>query len=109
MDDSTWPILDFSHAVFNDGRNTTVRRGNRWHGVAQARLRMPDGTLSSPIALATELKRFDALTADDIRCEHDPHCRTVPGLLAELRRHYPGFNPDEVVTLCHFDIDGGAD
>lgn len=108
MDDSDAPILDFANATFNDGRNTTVRRGSRWHGVARARLRLPDGSLSSPVALQTELKRFDALTAQDLRFEHDPRCRTVQGLLAELRRHYPGFDPDDVVTLCHFDVEGGS-
>jgi hypothetical protein len=96
------PILEFSNPVFQPGRNTTVRRGRKWHSVPAARLRLADGSLSPPVSLQTHIKRFDHLCAADIAFEHDPPCRTVAGLLAELRRCYPGFAEHEEVTLCHF-------
>ncbi|HRN60852.1 MAG TPA: hypothetical protein PLF73_00115 [Luteimonas sp.] len=96
------PILEFANPVFLPGRNTTVRRGTRWHGVTVARLRLGDGSLSPPVALDTELRSFRDLDEDALRFEHDPDCRTPHGLLAQLRIHYPGFGEDETVTLCHF-------
>ncbi len=100
------PVLTFVLPVFNRGRNTTVRRGRKWHTVAQARLQLGEGSLSPPVELQTELKQFSALTQADLRFEHDPSCRTVDGLLLVLKRIYPGFGAEEEVTLCHFDFDG---
>lgn len=96
------PILEFVNPIFLTGPNITVRRGDKWHGAPQARLRLADGSLSPPVALHTELKRFDRLNAADLACEHDPACRTPAGLLAVLQQIYPGFSADEEVTVCHF-------
>ena len=96
------PILEFANATFLEGRNTTVRRGVRWHGVPVARLRLQDGSLSPPVALETELRVLRDLDAEALQFEHDPACRTLQGLLAELGRHYRGISEDETVTLCHF-------
>ena len=96
------PVLEFVNAVFHAGRNTTVRRGTRWHGVPTARLRLADGRLSLPVTLATELRIFRDLDAHALRFEHDPVCRTPQALLVQLQAHYPGFAEDEIVTLCHF-------
>lgn len=96
------PVLSFSAPLFNRGRNTTVRRGRKWHGVAQARLQLGDGSLSPPVELQTELKRFSALTDADLRFEHDPDCTSIGGLLLALQRLYPGFSAEEEITLCHF-------
>ena len=98
------PVLSFRVPVFNHGRNTTVRRGRKWHAVAQARLQLDDGSLSQPVELQTELKEFSALIGAELRHEHDPACRTVAGLLLVLQQLYPGFGPEEEVTLCHFDF-----
>lgn len=98
------PILEFDNPTFHPGRNTTIRRGDRWHAVAQARLRLRDGSLSPPIPLETTLKQFSALSEIEIQFEHDPDCRKLAGLLLELQRLYPGFDPDENITLCHFTL-----
>lgn len=100
------PVLSFNLPRFNRGRNTTVRRGCKWHAVAEARLLLGDGSLSPPVKLQAELKKLTTLTDADLRFEHDPACRTVGGLLLVLRRLYPGFSAEEEVTLCHFDFDG---
>lgn len=100
------PVLTFVLPVFNRGRNTTVRRGRKWHAVTEARLQLGEGNLSLPVGLQTELKQFSALTQADLRFEHDPSCRTVDGLLLVLQQIYPGFDAEEEVTLCHFYFDG---
>lgn len=99
------PLLDFVNPQFHPGRNTSVRRGERWHGVSRAQLqRHPDGPAIT-VALSTRLLRFDTLTCADLRDEHDPRCRTPDGLLQVLRRIYPGFDAGERVTLVHFVLD----
>ena len=100
----TCPVLEFRTPLFHTGRNSSVRRGDRWHGVTQASIRLPDGGLSPPLPLQTELRHFKSLEGSDLRCEHDPSCRTVAGLLAELQRIYPGFTAEEEVTLLHFTL-----
>ncbi|WP_269789918.1 hypothetical protein [Stenotrophomonas sp. Iso1] len=97
------PLLGFANPQFHTGHNISVRRGDRWHGVVQARIDRGAGRLSAPLPLLTELRRFDTLTAADLRDEHDPACRTPEGLLAVMRRLYAGFQRDEMVTLVHFD------
>jgi hypothetical protein len=99
------PVLAFDLPQFRPGRNTRVRRGGKWHAVAEARLQLGDGSLSRPIGLRTELKKFSALTEADLRFEHDPTCRTVGGLLLVLQGLCPEFSTEEDVTLCHFDLD----
>jgi hypothetical protein len=98
------PILEFNTPTFPPGRNTTIRRGDRWHSVPEARLRLRDGSLSPPTPLETALKKFSALSESDIRFEHDPKCRTLEGLLHEMQRIYPGFDPEEDITVCHFNF-----
>ena len=52
---------------------------------------------------ATQIEDFGrVLTAADLADEHDPACRTPPGLLAVMQQLYPGFEQDETVTLVHF-------
>lgn len=98
------PLLEFRNPRFHPGLNTSVRRGPRWHGVAEARIPLPDGRLSPPLPLRTELRRFDTLNDADLAAEHDPDCRTRVSLLLELQRIYPGFTAEEEVTLVHFTL-----
>ena len=107
--DAGMPILEFARATFLAGRNTTVRRGTRWHGVPAARLRLADGGLSPPVALETVLRVFRELDEADLRFEHDPACRTPTGLFDELALHHAGFGEDETVRLCHFLFGGGGE
>lgn len=105
MDQSPAPLLTFVNPQFHRGRNLTVRRGSRWHGVALARLQLPPGVPEPTVALTTQLRLFNTLTAADLRDEHDPSCRTPEGLLQVLQQIYPGFQADETVTLVHFVLD----
>ena len=98
------PVLEFDTPTFHPGRNTTIRRGDRWHAVPEARLRLRDGNLSRPTALETAVKTFSTLSERDIAFEHDPKCRTLAGLLQEMQRIYPGFDPGDVITVCNFHV-----
>ena len=100
--DNPVPLLGFADPVFLPGKNTSVRRGQRWHDVPRVRLELAPGRFSAPVALQTRCCRFDQLQAADLACEHDPTCRSVAGLLAVMQRHYPGFSPTEVITVCDF-------
>lgn len=100
------PLLGLAHPHCHPGRNLSVRRGTRWLGVAAARLPLPGGGTSAPLPLQTRSCRFDRLTAADLADEHDPAGRTPAGLLVLMQRHYTGFQPHEVVTLCAWDWPG---
>jgi hypothetical protein len=99
------PLLGFAQPRFHAGRNTSVRRGERWQGVSVARLQLGRYCWSAPLALQTERRCFNTLTAYDLRDEHDLRCRTPDGLLAVMQQLYPGFQVEEIVTLVHFQLD----
>lgn len=94
------PTLEFQNPVFNAGRNTTVRRGSRWHGRSWAKIRLGDGDVI--VKLYPMTHDFYLLSDHWLRHEHDPACRTVDGLFAEMQRIYPGFKRHEEVTVIDF-------
>ena len=98
------PELHFAQPHFHIGRNTSVRRGTRWHGVAEAWLQLPSTSQARRVRLRTELRPFCELTEAELACEHDPRCRTPAGLLAVMQQLYPGFSAAETVTLVHFEL-----
>lgn len=102
MDLTPAPLLTFVNPQFHRGRNTSVRRGSRWHGVPHASVERHVGQPAITVALTTQLRHFNSLTAADLGDEHDPGCRTLEGLLRVLQQIYPGFQADETVTLVHF-------
>lgn len=95
-------VLQFTRHVFKPGRNTTVRRGRKWLHRPHALIDLGDEKPSMLAMLTTNLMPFHLLTDHWLRDEHDPSCRTVSGLLNEMRRVYPGFKSHEDVTLVNF-------
>lgn len=91
--------LQFTNPVFRAGRNVTCRRGVKWASETDAMLAWVGMIRLSPVVI-----RFADIYDGMIKDEHDPSCRTVKGLLAEMRRIYPDFNPYEIVTLVAFDV-----
>lgn len=96
--------------------NLTVRKGLKWSdlcvgdsvtlketGSPQASILLPD-----PVATIFDIKvmRFSDLRryAKLLRYEHDPECRTYPGLLRVMKRVYDGFFEDEIVTLVLYEV-----
>ena len=99
--------IEFVNPIFHEGINTTCRRGDKYGDLR------PRGTLalcrsgsSVPVTTATVHSvlyiRFMDIRDQDIQHEHDPHCRYVNGLFAEMQKCYPGFQQDELVTLINF-------
>lgn len=95
-------LLKFSNPVFNDGINVTVRHGTKWLGVSSAVIDLGGNFTTSPTALHTRSIAFNKLTDADVANEHDPSCRTVAGLAAEMKMVYPEFIETDIVTLATF-------
>ena len=102
-----YKTLLFSNLVFNDGFNLTVRRGRKWalEGKANIQLGKGVGEFLPGVTIQTREARFSSLTNNDVHMEHDPACRTIAGLLAEMQRVYEGFDVNEIVTLVVFYLD----
>jgi hypothetical protein len=98
------PILKFSNPVFNNGRNLSVRRGEKWRGVEFAMIDLGGGEVSPLVRLSTTTYGFNELRDEMLADEHDPACRTVDGLFKVMCEVYPGFSRNEVVTLVRFNL-----
>jgi hypothetical protein len=98
------PILKFSNPVFNNGRNLSVRRGEKWRGVEFAMIELGGGEVSPLIRLSTTTYDFNELRDEMLADEHDPACRTVDGLFKVMCEVYPGFSRNEAVTLVRFNL-----
>jgi hypothetical protein len=100
--------LLFSEAVFQPGKNVTVRRGVKWDlenhkTVGIASTDEPSNILYYT-AIKTKVIVFKGLEKPDLYVEHDPKCRSYYGLLQEMERVYPGFSENEVVTVIEFTL-----
>jgi hypothetical protein len=95
------PILQFFNPVFHIGRNVTVRKGTKWANEVMAVV-LGDANTAYVVPLVTHVQPFNLLTDKDLVDEHDPGCRTVAGLLADLQRAYPGFKATDEVTVVKF-------
>lgn len=110
--------LLFKNPVFNNGRNTTVRRGTKWDNPpVPTEFGFPvidtanqyDGNGNLKIKgfadnVTFKVKRFCDITPKDICLEHDPICRTLTGLLEVMKNTYDNFDETEIVTLVSFDF-----
>ena len=101
--------LHFQNPMFHEGLNVSVRRGDKYGDVRpNADLELCDIERKQVLyakVVKVMFSRFDRLTNQEIEREHDPGCRTVEGLLAELKRVYPGFQPSENVMLLYFEVE----
>jgi hypothetical protein len=109
--------LYFKNPVFKTGRNITCRRGIKWDTLAKENVLVVD--TDDPIRedgvtkvihvvdIETRVFKFSDLRDEDIADEHDPICRTVPGLLKVMQATYDNFDEREIVTLCAFDVKAG--
>lgn len=99
------PTLKFSKMVFRDGKNVTVRLGDKWAGFL-GRVRIED-TNNSEIfkeveIVETRTLRFFNLCDNDLEYEHDPMCQDMRGLYKVLGDYYPEIDPTTVLTLLYF-------
>ena len=102
------PTLKFSKMVFRDGKNVTVRLGDKWAGFL-GRVRIED-TNNSEIfkeveIVETRTLRFFNLCDNDLEYEHDPMCQDMRGLYKVLGDYYPEIDPTTVLTLLYSYLD----
>ena len=98
MGESVHKLL-FRNPVFREGKNVTVRRGIKWSLETEAYIKnIGIVELSSVVIRAADIMN------EMIEFEHDPSCRNRYGLINELRRIYPGFNENEIVTILSFNV-----
>lgn len=122
--------LLFQNPVFDGTTQITVRRGDKWaraladnefepgipvHNVTVSKTKITDGEPSVkletvaqvPLGYAAVLGvlycKFDEIPDGLLQHEHDPACRTLPGLFREMQRVYDSsFTADEMVTVIVF-------
>ena len=93
--------LHFQNAVFHEGINVTVRKGDKWHNLEGETVCVMDDAgknfdekyRGDVHIMGSLLLFFDDIPAGLLRHEHDPSCRTKKGLKVELKRVY-GFGDD---------------
>lgn len=94
--------LKFCNPVFHAGVNLTVRRGRKW--ASQDIAVIDINGFQAVVKISSVTWSFSFLSDENLRDEHDPACRTVAGLLEEMKRVYPGFRPSEEITLVRFQL-----
>lgn len=100
--------LEFSNPVFHLGVNVTVRRGIKWAmedvgTIGEITDEWGAEEVMTTVGLVTRVMRFCDLQNSDLVNYHDPHCRTVEGLLEVMHQVYTDFDPREIVTLVEFE------
>ncbi len=111
-------MMEFLNPTFNAGPNVTVRKGRKWMDA----LTQLEGLVEHILIGCSQLAV--ALPARVISChwynqvkdipqefftkEHDPSCRTVPGLMTELERVYGADYQVGGLTVVEFEVRGDA-
>lgn len=101
--------LFFQNPQFHKGLNVTVRNGDKWMKVnvgdmlfiketGKKRL-IANGTVVGKALLPAKL-----IPKELLQYEHDPSCRNIDGLLLEMKRVYPDFSENNLVTVLLFDL-----
>lgn len=101
--------LLFSNPVFHDGLNVTVRNGDKWMKVSPGdsldiKETGQDAVIRNGAVVGKALIPFGLVPENWLALEHDPSCHALAGLLAEMKRVYPGFNENSMVTVLIFRI-----
>ncbi len=99
--------LKFMNPVFKTGINVTVRRGTKWSGTDNEYVSIINTNQNinkKGKILLTKCKRFKDITEEDIENEHDPVCRTTNGLYKVMKRTYPDFGKNEIITIVKFEV-----
>ncbi len=104
--------LLFQNPVFDGTTQITVRRGDKWarhlaENEFDPGIPVHKATDLTPLGYAKVLGvmycKFDEIPHGLLEHEHDPACRTLPGLFREMQRVYGGdFTADEMVTVIVF-------
>jgi hypothetical protein len=97
--------LKFANDHHNPGLNLTVRKGIKWL-VDQEIYIVIDGERVDISNAQKEVHTIGYLRDEDLALEHDPSCRTIEGLRAELEKHYGPVDDVDCVTMIYYDLGG---
>lgn len=109
-EDTKFKSLDFKNPIGLRGKFLTVRKGER-----------ATDFIGEDVALYGNGKfigwaecyhviqcRFEEVLNYELRLEHDQACRHKLGLMAELKKHYSGFDNNTTVTLIYLKRKSGS-
>ena len=101
------PTLKFKNFVFHDGLNITVRNGLKWNMKNPSKFGIAESTdkveIKMPIVFIGSFSvKFKDIPKDILKYEHDPDCQTYDGLLNVMKKVYPGFKDNNIVTIALF-------
>lgn len=97
--------MKFDKPVFKEGMQQTIRLGRKEVPDRIFSIENVNGKkIGEGILFKKEYWLFKDLPDRIIRMSHDPNCRTREGLYTALKRYYPGFTVDSVVTVVWFEV-----
>ncbi|MBI2055918.1 MAG: hypothetical protein HYT37_00875 [Candidatus Sungbacteria bacterium] len=101
--------LLFKNPVFNEGLNVTVRNGDKWMKVnigdeLLIKETGKDEVITKGTVVMRALYAAHLIPERLLANEHDPSCRSLAGLLAEMKRVYSDFTEDSPVTVILFTL-----
>lgn len=98
----------FRNPTFHNGLNVTVRNGFGWFFKTaigdELALSGKNGAITNGLIVGRMIMPFKRIPENILQFEHDPSCRNFAGLLAEMKRVYPGFSEENSVTVLLFYI-----
>jgi hypothetical protein len=102
--------MDFLNPEFYPGMNVTVRRGDKWYNKA----RVGDAIEFYKIGLLEPINcgkivgmaylPFLLIPEQFLSYEHDLTCDNFMGLLEAMKKAYPDFSAEELVTVVIFKV-----
>lgn len=108
--------MKFSKAQFCEGMNVTVRRGQNWYkkGLVPGNKFFAYGDyIGSPSAVVEcvgiMLIPFLLIPDPLLTYHHDEQCSSLLGLEKVMRKLYPGFQTNELVTVVIFNMEEEPD
>lgn len=104
--------LLFLNPILQDGINVTVRQGGKWFkkaNVGDSVIIFRTGQVMEGLDLGRgeiiglALLPCNMIPTEWLALEHDSSCRNQHGLSKAMKRAYPDFKPDDLVTVIIFD------
>lgn len=99
--------LLFQNPVFHAGLNVTVRNGDKWMkaniGDSLAiKETGKDKVIKVGVVVGKALLPAKFIPESLLQYEHDLSCHNLMGLLTEMKRIYPDFSKNSLVTILFF-------
>jgi hypothetical protein len=103
--------MDFINPEFYPGIGVSVRRGDKWYNKARVgdtvelTLKGCENPVNSAKIVGIAYLPFILIPEQFLSYEHDLTCDNFVGLLEAMKKAYPDFSAEELVTIVIFMID----